>query len=102
MQATRLFIIVPMEGTQYFLYFSHDFVHHDNMPVKCIPPYTPPLCNKTGVCRGLPMFLIFVPKHRLWVRTIYVLSKDKNNIKTFLLIFFFFQFLQLKKNLYIT
>ena len=23
--------------------------------------------EKTGVCRGLPIFLIFAPKHRLWV-----------------------------------
>ena len=32
-----------------------------------IPPYTPLLCSKTGVCRGIPTFLIFAPKHRLWV-----------------------------------
>ena len=32
--------------------------------------YTPlnPFCYiKTGVCRGIPIFLIFAPKHRLWV-----------------------------------
>ena len=23
--------------------------------------------EKTGVCRGIPIFLIFDPKHRLWV-----------------------------------
>ena len=23
--------------------------------------------EKTGVCRGIPIFLIFAPKHRLWV-----------------------------------
>ena len=23
--------------------------------------------RETGVCRGIPIFLIFVPKHRLWV-----------------------------------
>ena len=50
--------------------------------------------TKNGVCRGIPNFLIFAPKHRLWVlvrtastrrfqlaRTIYVLSKNKKNIK---------------------
>ena len=37
------------------------------MSVQCIPPYTPLLYSKTGVCRGIPIFLIFVPKHRLWV-----------------------------------
>ena len=25
------------------------------------------LFSKTGVCRGIPIFLIFTPKHRLWV-----------------------------------
>ena len=54
--------------------------------------YTPLLYSKTGVCRGIPIFLIFAPKHRLWVHvrtasavpTIYVLSKNKKNIKNFL------------------
>ena len=30
-------------------------------------PYTPFLYSKTGVCRGIPFFLIFAPKHGLWV-----------------------------------
>ena len=29
--------------------------------------YTPLLYSKTGVCRGIPIFLIFVQKHRIWV-----------------------------------
>ena len=31
--------------------------------------YTPlnPTFSKTGVCRSIPIFLIFAPKHRLWV-----------------------------------
>ena len=41
--------------------------HQENMSVKCIPPNTPLLCSKTGVCRGIPIFLIFAPKHRMWV-----------------------------------
>ena len=32
-----------------------------------IPPETLLLYKKTGVCRGIPVFLIFAPKHRLWV-----------------------------------
>ena len=32
-----------------------------------IPPYTPLLNSKVGVCKGIPIFLIFAPKHRLWV-----------------------------------
>ena len=41
--------------------------HQENMSVKCVPPQTPLLYSKTGVCRGKPIFLIFAPKHRLWV-----------------------------------
>ena len=74
--------------------------HQENMSVKCIPPQTPLLYRKVGICRGLSIFLIFAPKHRLWVlvRTalpIYVLSENKKNIKNF-------QFLQLRKNQCIT
>ena len=60
------------------------------MSVKCT--YTPVnptfIYRKTGVCRGIPNFLIFDPKHTLWVLvriasarrfkrvpTVYVLSK---------------------------
>ena len=41
--------------------------HQENMTVQCIPPYTPLLYSKTGVCRGISIFLIFAPKHILWV-----------------------------------
>ena len=69
-----------------------------------IPPNTPLLHSKTGVCRGIPIFLIFAPKHRLWVliRTAsprwfyYVLSKNKKNNKNSAENF---QFLKLKKSL---
>ena len=83
--------------------------HYENMPMKNenIPPSTPLLYSKAGVCRGIPSFLIFAPKHRLWVLgrtatptvpTIYVLSKNKKNIKHFLLKnFIFYNF----KNLFI-
>ena len=40
------------------------------MFMKCIPPHTPLLYGKTGVCRGITIFLIFAPKHRLWVLVI--------------------------------
>ena len=42
-------------ATQSFLFLNHQ----DNMPVCFIPPYTPLLCGKTGVYRGLHYFLIF-------------------------------------------
>ena len=45
----------------------HALQHQENMSVKCIPSPTPPLYSKTGVCTGIPIFLIFAPKHRLWV-----------------------------------
>ena len=41
--------------------------HQKHMSVKCIPPQTPLLYRKSGVCRGIYFFLIFAPKHRLWV-----------------------------------
>ena len=59
--------------------------HQENMSIKYIPPHTPILYRKIGVCRGIPIFLIFAPKHRLWVlvrtATIYILSKNKKNVK---------------------
>ena len=60
--------------------------------------------SKTVVCRGIPIFLIFAPKHGLWVlvRTasaIYVLSKKKKKKKKSNESF---QFLQLNENLYST
>ena len=30
-------------------------------------PLNPTFIEKTGVCRGTPIFLIFDPKHTLWV-----------------------------------
>ena len=65
------------------------------MSMKSIPPHTPLLYRKTGECRGIPIFLSFAPKHRLWVlvRTASVRrsnvypqsSKSKKNIKAFLM-----------------
>ena len=88
-------IIQPVEKISY---------HRENMSVKCVPLQTPLLYSKTGVCRGISTFLIFAPKHRLWVlvrtasarrfkrvHTIYVLSKNKKNIKIFQLKIFNFQ-----------
>ena len=59
----------------------------------CIPPYTPLLYSKIGVCRGIHIFAL---KHRLWVLvrtaslrrfyrvpTHYVLSKNKKNVTFF-------------------
>ena len=58
------------------------------------PLYPTFLCSKSRVCRGIPIFLIFAPKHTLWVLTrvptIYVLSKNKKSIKILLLKFFNF------------
>ena len=56
------------------------------MSVQCIPPY-----SKRGVYRGIPIFLIFDPKHRLWVLvrltapvpTINVLSKNMKKVENF-------------------
>ena len=34
-------------------------IHQENISVKCIPPYTPLLYSKIGVCGGIPIFRIF-------------------------------------------
>ena len=52
-----------------------DKLHHEYMSVECIPPWTPLLYSKTGVCRGIPIFVIFAPKHRLWVLIRTVLAR---------------------------
>ena len=52
--------------------------HKENMSVKCVPLQTPHLYSKTGVCKGIPIFLIFAPKHRLWVLGEAVLSCTHN------------------------
>ena len=54
-------------GKMQFLEDGVKTVHQENMSVQYIPPQTPLLYSKTGVCRGIPIFLIFAPKHRLWV-----------------------------------
>ena len=39
--------------------------HQEKMSVKCLPPYTPLLYCKTGVCKGIPIFSSPEPKaHR--------------------------------------
>ena len=56
--------------------------------------------RKTGACMGI---LIFAPKHKLWVQgvlrvpTIYVLSKNKKNIKFFPVKIFIFTTTTTKK-----
>ena len=41
--------------------------HQDNMSVSLITPSTPLLYRKIWRYRGIHYFLIFSPKHRLWV-----------------------------------
>ena len=66
---------------------------------KTCPCYVYPLephfyIAKLGYAGVYLFFLIFAPKHRLWVLdcvpTIYVLSKNKKNVKQFLLKIFIF------------
>ena len=68
------------------------------MSMQCIPHSTPLLNRKTGVCRVIPNLLIFDPKHTLYPQCMF--------LGKILKISFFsnenFQFLQLKKKLYIT
>ena len=44
--------------------------------MKIIPLRSPLLYSKTGVCRGITIFLIFVPKHRLWI----LVSRGGSNV----------------------
>ena len=66
-------------------------------------PHTPLLNSKTGVCRAIPFFLIFDPKHTVWVLvrtallrqclhvpTMFVLRINIKNIKNFLVKFSIF------------
>ena len=62
------------------------------MSVKCVPPQTPLLYSKTGVFRGIPYFLIFAPKHRLWAKIRKISKKFSAD---------FFSILKLKKYLFI-
>ena len=62
-------------GKVYLILFSGITIKINHCCVISLAQY-----SKTGVCRGIPIFLIFAPKHRR-VPTIYVLSKNKKNIK---------------------
>ena len=66
------------------------------MSVEYIPPQTPLLYSKTGVCRDISNFLLFDPKHTLWVLvrtpsprrfyrvpTMHVLSENVEKVKIF-------------------
>ena len=53
------------------------------MSVKCVPPQTPLLYNKTGVCRVyMYLFFLFLFQN-IDVPTIYVLSKNEKKSKIF-------------------
>ena len=81
------------ENTFLLLYWF--FIHQENMSVKCIPPYTPLLYSKTGVCRGTePFFFLFLLQN---IDCGYSLEpphsnvcKNKKNIKKFQLKIFNF------------
>ena len=51
----------------HFTIYEFDFHSHfncmqqENMSVECVPPHTPLLYSKTGVPRGIPIFLVFAP-----------------------------------------
>ena len=71
-------------GGKSIMFLGNNFVHQENMSVKYIPPHISLLYSKTGVCRGIPTFLVFDPKHRLWIlirtasaRTLYQCFEEK-------------------------
>ena len=55
-------LVFPRDGL-----FRYKLYHQDNKSVKCKPPHIPLLYSKTGFYRGIPILLLFAPKHKLWV-----------------------------------
>ena len=43
------------------VYLFYDPYYQEKISVTCIPPLTPLLYSITGVCAGIPIFLIFAP-----------------------------------------
>ena len=63
---------------------SDDLTLGDSAPSLCLNAILR-LYSKNGVCRGIPIFLIFAPKHRLWVY-VFVMTeiddiKESNSIE---------------------
>ena len=55
---------------------DYSFNHQDYISVYYIPPYTLLLYSKIGVCRGIPIFLIFLPNIDCgYSQSMFVLSK---------------------------
>ena len=86
-------------------------IHQENKSMKSIPLEPHFYTVKLGVYMGMgiPIFLIFAPKHRLWVlvRTASARQSEREpTIYVCVCVCFFllkpFQLLQLRKNLYIT
>ena len=63
------------------LYSTMNLNHQENMSVKSIPPHTPLLHCTTGGYRGISIFLICDPKHRLWVLVRTASAKHAPTIK---------------------
>ena len=70
-----MFLIVKVHTTVYlktgfvfFLFFSQPLTNiRKTCPCNIYPPTPHFYTKKNGVCRGIPIFLIFAPKHRMWV-----------------------------------
>ena len=84
-------MVILLQRIEKLTFFTNICIsnHHENMSMKCIPPETPLLYRKTGVCRGQPIFFLILPQNidcgyslepprRDCVPTINVLS---NNVK---------------------
>ena len=64
--------------------------HQENMPVYSIPPQTPLLYRKLGYAGVYIFFLFLLQNIDCGYSTIYVLSKNKKNIRIFQLKIFYF------------
>ena len=57
---SHIMIDIPVNNFSVMLVHMYQQYHQENMSVYCIPPYTPLLYSKTGVRRGIPIFLFLL------------------------------------------
>ena len=79
--------------------------HQENMPINSIPLEPHFYIVKLGVYMDVHFFLIFAPKHRLWVLVRTASARRSEREPTIYVVVFsieHFQLLQFKNNLYIT
>ena len=80
-----------VEECQYTVEVSAKMIHQENMSNNVYPLIPHFYSSKTGVCRGIPSFLIFAPKHKLYPQSMFG-AKIRKQSADFLIFFLFFFF----------